>query len=183
MSKSLELLSEIKVFTIAPKVDERGMFTKILGSESIDNEFGDRRVRQINESITLHSGTVRGMHFQYPPKQEMKVIRCVTGSVFDVAVDIRQGSPTFLNYISYVLEPNFQNVVVIPEGFAHGFQTLTNETTLHYIHSDSYEPSLEGGLRFNDPKIDIQWPLPVRNLSKRDQEHKLIGNSFIGLRL
>jgi dTDP-4-dehydrorhamnose 3,5-epimerase len=121
------------------------------------------------------------MHFQYPPHAEMKLVRCLKGRVWDVAVDLRYRSPTFLQWHAEELTPNSGRMMVIPEGFAHGFQVLEPDSELLYLHTAPYTPSAEGGLRHNDPKLGIHWPLHVTDLSERDAAHPLIGEAFQGV--
>jgi dTDP-4-dehydrorhamnose 3,5-epimerase len=121
------------------------------------------------------------MHFQYHPFSEIKIIRCLKGRVFDVIVDARKGSSTFLKWQSIELSPESDNMIYIPEGFAHGFQTLEPDSELLYFHSNFYHPSSEGGLRFDDPAINIAWPLPAVNMSPKDMNYPLLQPSFGGV--
>ena len=121
------------------------------------------------------------MHFQYPPSAEMKMVRCLRGRVFDVAVDLRQGSATFLQWHAEELSADNNRMFIIPEGFAHGFQVLDESSELLYLHTAAYNPSAEGGLRFDDPAIGIDWPLTITDISLRDQQHPLLSDEFEGL--
>ncbi|MHA1284394.1 MAG: dTDP-4-dehydrorhamnose 3,5-epimerase [Promethearchaeota archaeon] len=163
--------------------DHRGSFYRLY----CENEFKiinhQKKIVQINHSSTKVKGTVRGMHFQYPPKSEIKIIKCLSGRVFDVAVDLRKNSPTFLKWFGIILTPANNKMIYIPEGFAHGFQTLEDDTELLYLHTEFYDPSFEGGVRFDDPKLDIKWPLKPINISERDKNFKLIDNNFKGLEI
>jgi dTDP-4-dehydrorhamnose 3,5-epimerase len=123
------------------------------------------------------------MHFQHPPFQESKLIRCIAGSVLDVIVDLRQGSPTFLKSERLLLSQKNMHSVLVPPGFAHGFQTLEDNTELLYLHSAFYEPSSEGGLHYKDPLLAIDWPLAVSSISVRDQQHSFISENFEGIKL
>jgi dTDP-4-dehydrorhamnose 3,5-epimerase len=176
-----EISNSVVAIHIEPHLDERGSFTKIIGNPLVDAAFENRTIKQLNQSVTRNIGAIRGMHYQESPNQEFKIIRCVTGAVLDVAIDIRKGSPTFLEYLSFELTPNELNVVMIPEGFAHGFQCLAPNSTLEYIHSESYQPQSEGIVNYADPAIGIKWPLPVSDLSKRDAEAEFIDSTFVGL--
>jgi dTDP-4-dehydrorhamnose 3,5-epimerase len=124
---------------------------------------------------------VRGLHFQYHPHAEMKLIRCLRGRVFDVAVDLRKNSPTFLEWHAEELSGENQRMIVIPEGFAHGFQVLETDSELLYLHTATYQKGSEGAVRYNDPLIGIHWPLPVTDVSARDQNHPFLDHSFHGI--
>jgi dTDP-4-dehydrorhamnose 3,5-epimerase len=127
--------------------------------------------------MTRHKGTIRGMHYQVPPVGEIKIIRCVHGSVFDVMVDLRAQSPTFLKWHGETLSEENMLMAYIPEGFAHGFQSLTDNTELIYHHSAFYSPEHERGIRFDDPALGIRWPLPAKKVSGKDLGYLLIGDS------
>ena len=135
----------------------------------------------MNHSFTAEKGTVRGMHFQHPPFSEIKMVRCIAGAVLDVIVDIRKDSPTFLQQVSVELSTTNKQMIYIPAGFAHGFQTLEDNTELIYHHSEYYQPGVEGGLRYNDIALDIQWLLPAINVSERDNNHPLLDGNFKGV--
>ena len=144
---------------------------------------GRRRILQINYSKTDTVGAVRGMHFQHPPYSEMKFVRCLKGKVWDVAVDLRAGSKTFLKWHAVELSRSNNLMMVIPEGFAHGFQSLEEESELLYLHTGFYNPEAEDGLNYGDPRININWPLPVTDLSSRDTRQVLIGRDYPGILL
>lgn len=162
--------------------DPRGRFTRLF----CENDFSVIRANlhfcQINFSCTNAAGSIRGLHFQTPPSAEAKLIRCLKGRAFDVAVDIRHGSPTFLQWHAVELVPD-DNSVFIPEGFAHGFQALENDTELLYMHTMPWSKTDEHGLRFNDPRLDIQWPLAVSSISDKDLSQALLDDSFQGIHL
>ena len=136
---------------------------------------------QVNHTLTAKRGTVRGLHFQCPPYAETKLVNCLRGEVFDVAVDLRQGSPTFLQWHAEILTANNHKTLLIPEGFAHGFQTLTEDCELLYFHTAAYQPSAEGGLNAQDPRLDIDWPTTVTELSARDAAYPLVTQEVIGM--
>lgn len=161
--------------------DERGMFARFFCSSILEDVLEKRNIEQINTSHTKTKGTIRGFHFQTSPKAEMKLIRCLKGAVWDVAIDLRAGSPTFLSSYGVRLSAENMKMLVIPEGFAHGFQTLEPDTEMLYLHTEFYSSSLEGGLRFDDPAINIQWPLIPQEVSERDKSHKLIKSDFKGI--
>ncbi len=149
--------------------DNRGSFSRLFCVDELQTAFGDRAVVQINRSMTTKVGAIRGMHFQFAPHAEMKVVRCMRGKAFDVAVDLRKESPTRLRWHGVLLSPEVNNALVIPEGFAHGFQVLEESTELLYLHSGRYTPSAEGGIHYGDPSIGVAWPLPVTEISDRDR--------------
>ena len=123
------------------------------------------------------------MHFQYPPDAEMKIVTCIKGSIFDVGVDLRSGSKTFLEWHAERLTQDDHRSLVIPEGFAHGFQTMTDDCELLYLHTATYNPNSEGALHPLDDKLSIKWPLPVGEMSYRDKNHPMIASNFKGVNL
>lgn len=164
-------------------VDQRGAFARLFCEEALTERVGSRRIVQINNSFTSFSGTVRGMHFQYPPYAEMKLVRCTRGSVWDVAIDLRAESPTFLQWHAVVLNEANARMLIIPEGCAHGFQVLEPGSVLLYLHTAAYAPEAEDGVAYDDPKLGISWPLPVTNLSTRDLCHPPISPNFSGIKV
>jgi dTDP-4-dehydrorhamnose 3,5-epimerase len=160
--------------------DDRGSFARQFCATDLQAAFGARSIVQINRSRTRDVGTVRGLHYQLAPHAEMKLIRCLQGRVFDVAVDARPGSPTYLQWHSVELSPETEVMMIIPEGFAHGFQVLEANSDLLYLHTAAYMPEFERGLHPLDPQISISWPLPVDKLSDRDQRHPFVVNDFPG---
>lgn len=163
--------------------DKRGSFARVFCANELQPALGERTVKQANISRTSGVGTVRGMHFQRPPAAELKIVRCIAGRVFDVAVDLRKNSPTFLRWHGVELTPENNETFVIPEGFAHGFQVLEEDSQLLYFHTEFYRPDVEGGIRFDDQRVGISWPLPPIQLSDRDMSHPLIPTDFEGLSL
>lgn len=174
-------LAELKVVQSEPHHDARGSFTRLFCARELQPLLGHREIAQINESRTRRAGTVRGLHFQYPPKAEMKLVRCLAGRIWDVAVDLRAGSTTFLRWYAQELTPENTKMMVIPEGFAHGFQALEPDSELMYINTEFYHPPAEGGVRHDDPRIEIAWPLPPQDLSPRDVAHPLLSEDFTGI--
>ena len=161
--------------------DNRGHFSRIFCRNEL-NEIGHKKeFVQINYSFTKKVGTLRGMHFQYPPKTEIKMVKCLSGKVFDVIVDIRKKSETFLKWHAEILSDKNDLMMYIPEGFAHGFQTLEPDTSLIYFHTEFYNQRYEGGLRYNDPIIDIKWPREIEEISNRDANHPIIRSDFKGI--
>ncbi|WP_426441696.1 dTDP-4-dehydrorhamnose 3,5-epimerase [Bradyrhizobium genosp. P] len=161
--------------------DHRGSFQRLFCANEERSFFGARRIVQINHSVTRTVGAIRGLHFQKPPMAEMKIVRCLRGQVFDVAVDLRGNSPTFLKWTAIELAPHNRRSFVIPEGCAHGFQVLEENSELLYLHTASYSLADEGAVRFDDPTIGIAWPLPVRDLSARDSSHPLLDANYKGI--
>ncbi|MEL0622543.1 dTDP-4-dehydrorhamnose 3,5-epimerase family protein [Marinomonas arenicola] len=172
------------LFLIEPTVfsDGRGEFYRVYCDQK-NSEFSDFSVKQINHSITKEKGTVRGFHFQYEPNAEAKIVKCIRGSVYDVVVDIRKGSPTFLSSYTVELSAKKRNMLLIPKGFAHAFQALENDSELLYLHSEFYTPANEGGLNHKDPLLDIIWPLGIKNISERDGLHKFLNIDFEGIEI
>lgn len=163
--------------------DNRGFFNRVFCAEEFSSTGLIRPIAQINHSKTYLKGVVRGMHFQYPPFAEDKIVTCTHGSVFDVAVDLRNKSPTFLQWHGEILSGENQRSLLIPQGFAHGFQTMTANCELFYIHSMPYMANMEGALNAVDPRLGILWPLPITQLSKRDQTHPMLTANFKGINL
>jgi dTDP-4-dehydrorhamnose 3,5-epimerase len=161
--------------------DQRGFLSRLYCGNELSGIGFDRNIVQINQTLTRDAGTVRGMHFQFPPHAEDKFVSCMQGEVFDVAVDLRAGSPTFLCWHGERLSAKNGVSLFIPRGFAHGFQTLTNDCELLYLHTASYNKEAEGGLHPSDPAISINWPLPITDMSARDQSHAYINDFFTGI--
>jgi dTDP-4-dehydrorhamnose 3,5-epimerase len=176
-------LAEAYVIELEPFQDERGMFARTFCQNEFEKIGFDKPIVQINHSVTRQKGAIRGMHYQRPPACEIKIVRCVQGRVFDVMVDIRAGSPTFLKWYGVELTQDNLRMFYIPEGFAHGFQACTDNAELIYFVSAFYTPELERGLRFDDPAIAINWPLPVGEMSAKDNRCPLINSSFSGIEL
>lgn len=166
-----------------PVGDARGRFTRLFCEQELAPARADLHFAQINWSQTQGLGTVRGLHYQTAPAAEAKLIRCLQGRVFDVAVDLRADSPTFLHWHAVELSEDNDRALFIPEGFAHGFQALSDEAHLLYMHTASWTPACESGLRHDDPRLAIAWPLPVAQCSERDRRHPLIDASFTGIRV
>ncbi len=161
-----------------PRGDERGRLTRLFCARELAPIRQGLQFVQTNLSRTALKGTVRGMHFQREPAQEAKLIRCLRGAVFDVMVDLRPGSPTFAQWHAVTLSDDNDTEVFIPEGFAHGFQALTDDVELLYQHTAYYSPEHEGGLRHDDPQLAIGWPMPATLVSERDQRHPLLTEEF-----
>ncbi|HWB93540.1 MAG TPA: dTDP-4-dehydrorhamnose 3,5-epimerase [Puia sp.] len=166
---------------LEPFSDERGWFARFYCKSEFAQIGHAAEWVQLNHSVTYRTGTLRGMHFQYPPHGEIKMVRCIAGAIYDVIVDIRAGSPTFLKWFGVELSAANNRMLYIPKGFAHGFQTLADNTALIYHHTEFYTPGSEGGLHYQDPALAIQWPLQVSILSARDAEHSPVDNNFKGI--
>jgi len=169
------------VVETTPFLDSRGAFARWFCERELSEIIGNRQIVQINHSRTVTVGAVRGLHFQKPPHAEMKLVRCIKGRVWDVAVDITKGSPTYLQWHAEELTPENTRLMAIPEGFAHGFQVLEPESELLYLHTAFYAPQFDAGLRFDDPRLKVAWPMPVTDVSVRDRQYPLIDREFIGL--
>jgi dTDP-4-dehydrorhamnose 3,5-epimerase len=174
-------LAGLTVIETAPISDERGSFVRVFCQDELAILRPDLHFPQINLSITQQRGTVRGMHFQRPPAAEAKLIRCVRGRVFDVAVDLRVNSATYLHWHAVELDANASLQVFIPEGFAHGFQALSDDVQLIYMHTARWSREHEGTLRHDDPTLAIVWPLPVLHISAKDRSAPLIDDDFAGI--
>ncbi len=151
------------------KTDERGFFARAF----CQNEFSDHGLKpviaQANVASNAKQGTLRGMHFQYPPAAETKLVRCTRGAILDIIVDLRPESPTYLEHISVELNEDNMTALYVPERFAHGYQALRDNTDTSYQVGEFYTPSAEGGLRYDDPRLGLKWPLPVSVISPKDQ--------------
>jgi len=174
-------INGVFVVETAPFIDQRGSFVRYYCENELSLAIGKRRIVQINLSRTHAVGSVRGLHFQRPPHAEMKLIRCLKGRVWDVAVDLRAGSSTFMQWHAEELSSENARMVVIPEGCAHGFQVMEEDSELLYLHTALYTPEAESGALYNDPRLKIFWPLPVADLSERDRKHPQITPDFAGL--
>lgn len=161
------------------RADKRGRFKRHYCEKTFAEAGLMTRVVQVNHSITLGRGSLRGLHFQRPPYMEDKLVSCTLGRVFDVAVDLRRGSPTFLRWAAVELDES--TAFHIPKGCAHGFQALSEEAHLVYLHSEYYAGAAEGGIRYDDPAIGIAWPLEPSNLSDRDLSFAAVTEEFESL--
>lgn len=162
-------LGDLTEVSLTERIDERGFFARLFCSQEFQENHLHTHWAQINNSLTSVKGTVRGLHFQRPPSAEVKLVRCIRGSIFDVAVDLREGSTTYGQWRSVELSADNRKMLYIPAGFAHGFQSLADDSEIIYFNSAPYSPGVEGGLNCTDRAVSISWPLPVRGLSERDQ--------------
>ena len=173
----------LRVLERSPIIDDRGFLERLYELKEFDPFIGKTRIAQVNRSSTTRRGTVRGLHYQAPPYAEAKLVICLRGEVFDVAVDVRNGSPTFLHWHGEVLREGGYSTLVIPEGFAHGFQTLSDNCELLYLHTAVHAPSSEGGINPQDPRIAISWPQPISLMSPRDASQAMLTDNYTGLTL
>ncbi len=162
--------------------DARGFFSRFFCAQEFAEVGFDRPVAQINHTVTRRLGAVRGLHFQHPPHAEDKLVSCLHGSVFDVAVDLRHGSPTFLAWHGEILSADNAHSLLIPRGFAHGFQALEDDCELIYLHTAAYSAGAEGALNVQDTRLGIGWPLAFTDISERDRAHPHIAADFDGIR-
>lgn len=161
--------------------DARGSFTRVFCMAELAESGWNSPVAQINHSINTARGTVRGLHYQLAPWAEKKLVSCVRGRVWDVAVDLRRDSPTFLRWHAQELSAQSNVALLIPEGCAHGFQALSDDAELVYCHSAPYAPEAQAGAHPCDPRLAIDWPLPVQRLSQRDADWPALESGFTGV--
>lgn len=161
-----------------PKGDSRGWFMRSYCKEEFSRINHLKEWVQMNHSFTLERGTIRGMHFQKEPHREIKLVRCIAGSIFDVIVDLRKDSKTYLQWFGDELSAANKKMMYVPEGFAHGFQTLSENVELLYNHTEFYNSEFESGILYDDPQVGIKWPMPVTAISPRDKSHLLITENF-----
>ncbi len=164
------------VIEMEPNEDERGYFARAWCRQSFLEHGLEVDYVQCNASGSYHAGTVRGMHFQVKPHQEVKLVRCFRGEVFDVIVDLRENSPTYLSWFGAELTESNWRMMYVPRGFAHGFQTLAPNSQIFYQVSTAYCKEAERGLRWNDPEINIEWPMSVSKISDKDRNLPVIQN-------
>ena len=169
------------VIDLEPRQDERGWFARFYCKTEFAAIGHQKEWVQMNHSFTREKGALRGMHYQRPPFREIKLVRCIAGSVYDVIVDLRAGSASFLQCFGVELSAQNKRMLYIPEGFAHGFQVLTENTELIYLHSEFFTQGAEGGLRHDDPMLQIKWPLPITVISERDGNHPFLTDNFKGI--
>ena len=161
--------------------DQRGWFARTFCKEEFKKIGLNKEWVQMNHSFTNHIGAIRGMHFQLSPYTETKLIRCISGSVYDVAIDLRKNSPSFLQWFGKEISAENKEMILIPNGFAHGFQALDNNSELIYHHTNFYTPDAEGGIKYNDRLIGIKWPLPITDISEKDNNYAFLKESFKGI--
>lgn len=171
----------LKIVERARLSDERGFLSRMFCAHELQSAGWRKPIAQINQTLTRKPGAVRGLHFQLPPQAEMKLVNCVRGEVFDVAVDLRRGSATFLKWFGVALSAENCRALLIPEGLAHGFQVMSPDSELIYFHSAPYDAASERAVHVEDPRVGISWPKPIAELSARDAAHPLLPPSFDGI--
>ena len=181
MNTLLTAIPGVMVIESQFKADSRGSFGRLFCEQELAALLEHRHIVQINHSRTSTAGTVRGLHYQHPPHAEMKFVRCLRGRVWDVAVDLRRDSATFLHWHAEELTPQNARMLVIPEACAHGFQVLEPDSELLYLHTAAYAADCEGGVAYSEPRLAIDWPLPVIQVSPRDVAFGPLGADYCGL--
>lgn len=176
-------IPDVRIIERAPFEDARGCFRKIWDEGTADSIEWGQKIAQINFSRTRGIATVRGLHFQLPPHSEVKIVTCLSGAVFDVAVDLRAGSGTFLKWQGEILSADNGKSLVIPKGFAHGFQVLVENSELLYLHSEGYHPASDRVICADDPLISVAWPHAIEGLSDRDRAAKRLSQDWLGIEL
>jgi dTDP-4-dehydrorhamnose 3,5-epimerase len=161
--------------------DSRGFFSRAYCRKEFETLGLKPTIAQANIAHNIRKGTVRGMHFQFPPATETKLVRCTRGAIFDILVDLRPESPTYLQHIALELNEDNQRAVYVPERFAHGYQTLCDNTDTSYLVGEFYTPSAESGLMHDDPQLGLEWPLPVSVISDKDQRFSLLAETEVEL--
>src|SRR5438105_14080775 len=164
------------VIELERREDDRGYFARMFSQDEFRDHGLDPVIAQGNVAFNLQRGTLRGMHFQFPPAAETKYVRCTRGAILDVIVDLRPESPTYLEHIAVELTEDNQRGLLVPERFAHGYQVLRDNTETSYQVGEFYAPGSEGGLRYDDPRLRLQWPLPVASISEKDTIWKLLSD-------
>ncbi len=176
-------LADLQIIERKRLGDDRGFLSRLFCREEFAALGWKQPVAQINHTQTVQKGTIRGMHFQYPPYSEMKLVSCLQGEIWDVAVDIRVNSPTYLQWYGVNLSAKNNKALLLPQGFAHGFQSLSNNVVILYCHSAPYNSAFEGGLNPRDPGLAINWPIPVTEISKKDISIASVNEGFKGVSL
>jgi dTDP-4-dehydrorhamnose 3,5-epimerase len=159
------------ILEVEPKEDERGFFARTWCKQEFSDRGLDPHISQCSISVNKKAGTLRGMHFQLPPFAETKLVRCTKGAIYDVIIDLRQDSKTFLKWVGVELSADNRKSLYVPKGFAHGFQTLEDNTEVFYQISENYAPEYARGVRWNDPKFAIAWPREINVISSRDRDY------------
>lgn len=160
------------IIDIERREDNRGFFARAFCQHEFEAHGLKPLIAQANVAFNIRKGTLRGMHFQFPPSAETKLVRCTRGAILDIIVDLRPESPTYLQHIAVDLSEDNYRALYVPERFAHGYQVLTDKTETSYQVGEFYTPGCEGGLLFNDPKLGLEWPLPVAVISDKDKVWK-----------
>jgi dTDP-4-dehydrorhamnose 3,5-epimerase len=169
--KFIPVLEGAFVIELDKKGDERGFFARLFCNKEFEKAGLEKQFVQVNNSLSVDKGTLRGMHYQLPPKAETKLVRCIKGALFDVIVDLRHSSKTFGKWYGQELNEHNRTMMYVPKGFAHGFVTLEKNSEVIYLVSDYYDPKLERGLRWDDPILKISWPIQPTVISEKDSKH------------
>ena len=159
----------VYIIELEPREDSRGYFARVFAKEELEKTGIDFSVVHINRSLTVDKGTIRGMHLQKKPMEEDKIIQCLQGKIFDVALDLRSSSKTFGQWVGETIDPQNKKMLLVPKGCAHGFQTLERNTVVEYFVTQYYAPDFEEGIRYNDPMFKIKWPIKNAILSDKDK--------------
>lgn len=176
-------ISGLKIVQRSQFIDNRGGFERLYCKDNFETVLGSRGVKQANFSTSTKKGTLRGLHFQTPPHSENKIISCLSGAIWDVVVDIRANSPTFLRHFAIELSSSKNLSLLVPEGFAHGFLTLTDDANVLYFSTSNYFQKAERTLNPFDPKLAIKWPEQMTVISEKDKKAAYIDNDFLGIEL
>ena len=169
------------VAELEPFSDNRGFFVRAYCNKELEEINIEKPIKQINHSLTSTVGSIRGMHYQNYPYSEIKMVRCISGEVFDVAIDLRKGSDTFLQWHGEYLSVENSKMMIIPEGFAHGFQVIKPNSEMLYFHTENYAKNSESGILYSDKKIGVKWPIKAVDISDRDLKHETISKEFRGV--
>ena len=162
------------VIDLERREDNRGFFARAFCQHEFEAHGLNPVIAQANVAFNKRRGTIRGMHFQYPPAAESKLVRCTRGAILDIIVDLRPESETYLQHVAYQLDADVGRALYVPERFAHGYQVLEDGTETSYQVGEFYTPESEGGLRYDDPRLGLDWPLPVGELSEKDDSWLLL---------
>lgn len=172
-------LAGVYVIDLEPREDQRGFFARAFCAKELEAHGLNSKIAQINLSFSYKSGTIRGLHYQVPPVTETKLMRCISGKVYDVVVDMRPDSPTYLQHVGVELSADNRRMLYVPAMFAHGYQTLTDNAEVLYPVGEFYTPGYEEGLRYDDPVLQIQWPHPVTEVSEKDKSWALLDSNTV----
>lgn len=162
------------IIDLEPRPDSRGFFSRTFCQKEFEAHGLKPVIAQVNLAFNHKKGTLRGMHFQFPPTAETKTVRSTRGGILDIIVDLRPESPTYLQHIAVELTEDNHRALYVPERFAHGYQVLCDKTETNYQVGEFYTPGAEGGLLYDDPRLALEWPLPVTVMSEKDQEWALL---------
>ena len=169
-------ISNLFILEKPVRKDERGQFCRLYGKDELENLGIKSKAIHVNSSTSNFAGTIRGIHFQYPPYAECKIISCISGSIWDVAVDLRPNSKTRFHWFGTILTPENGKSLIIPEYFGHAFISLEDKASVIYVSSEIYSPEHESGIRYDDPTINIKWPIKPKIVSQKDKSWDLLEN-------